>query len=223
MKNPRARTQSVLAWLVAILVPAALLLTSVRLLLTPAFVAIEYRTPGFPEDPYGLTLAQRLEYAPIALNYLLNDEGIDFLAELRFADGSPLFNARELSHMVDVKVLTQRVLAVWYALLVLLIGLGLWAWRADWLPAYRRMLAGGGQMTVFLIGALLLYVALNFQNLFVAFHRVFFEGDTWLFAFSDTLIRLFPLRFWQDVFISLGVMTLLGGSLLWWQGRTVRD
>ncbi len=219
MKAPGSAAQRIIGWLVAILVPAALLLTSVRLLLTPAFVAVEYRLPGFPEDSYGMTFERRLEYAPIALDYLLNDEGIDFLGDLRFADGSPLFNARELSHMVDVKVLTEQVLAVWYGLLVLLIGLGLWAWRADWLSGYRRMLMRGGQITAGLILVLLLYVALSFQQLFVAFHRIFFESDTWLFLFSDTLIRLFPLRFWQDVFIALGLFTLLGAGLLWWQGR----
>jgi integral membrane protein (TIGR01906 family) len=223
MKAPTVSTQRVLGWLVAILVPVALLLTSARLMLTPAFVAVEYRMPGFPEDPYGLTQEQRLEYAPIALEFLLNGEGIDFLADLRFADGSPLFEERELSHMVDVKVLTQQLLAVWYGLLVVLLGLGVWAWRADWLPVYRRMLSRGGQFTAGLILLLLLYVALNFQKLFVAFHRIFFEGDTWLFSFSDTLIRLFPMRFWQDVFIFLGLVTLLGAGLLWWQGRAVRD
>jgi uncharacterized membrane protein len=51
--------------------------------------------------------------------------------------------------------------------------------------------------------------------LFTAFHAVFFEGDTWLFQFSDSLIRMFPLRFFQDVFIILGVLTLLGGVGLW--------
>jgi integral membrane protein (TIGR01906 family) len=223
MKAPTLSTQRLLGWLVAILVPVALLLTSARLMLTPAFVAVEYRMPGFPGDPYGLTLEQRLEYAPIALEFLLNDEGIDFLADLRFADGSPLFEERELSHMVDVKVLTQQLLTVWYGILVLLLGVGVWAWQADWLPVYRRMLSCGGQFTAGLILLLLLYVALNFQKLFVAFHRIFFEGDTWLFSFSDTLIRLFPMRFWQDVFIFLGVVTLLGAGLLWWQGSAVRD
>lgn len=223
MKAPNTTAQQIIRWLVAILVPVALLLTSVRLLLTPAFVAIEYRMPGFPEDPYGLTLEQRLEYAPIALDYLLNDEGIDFLGDLRFDDGRPLYNERELSHMLDVKVLTQQVLDVGLLVVVVLLGLGVWAWRAAWLPSYRRMLAQGGRITVYLIAALLLYVALNFRQLFTNFHRIFFEGDTWLFSFLDTLIRLFPMRFWQDVFIALGLFTLLGAGLLWWQARNLAD
>lgn len=223
MRAPSQGLQSVLAWLVALLVPVALLLSATRLLMTPAFVHLEYRTPGFPEDPYGLTLEERLRYAPLALDYLLNDEGIEFLADLQFEDGEPLFNERELRHMRDVKVLAQQVLAVWAGMLLVLIGLGVWAWRSGWLPAYRRMLARGGQVAVYLVLALLLYTAINFRRLFTLFHNVFFEGDTWLFAFSDTLIRLFPTRFWQDVFIALGLLTLLGGVLLWRQGRHIGD
>ena len=63
-----------LMWLVAILVPVILILTSVRLLLTPVFVQVEYRTPNFPPDPYGFTQQDRLYWSQIALEYLLNDE-----------------------------------------------------------------------------------------------------------------------------------------------------
>lgn len=38
------------------------------------------------------------------MNYLTNDEGIEFLGDLKFPDGSPVYNERELHHMVDVKV-----------------------------------------------------------------------------------------------------------------------
>lgn len=44
-------------------------------------------------------------------------------------------------------------------------------------------------------------MALNWGDFFTTFHRIFFEGDTWTFPLSDTLIRLFPMRFWIDVAI----------------------
>jgi uncharacterized membrane protein len=43
---------------------------------------------------------------------------------------------------------------------------------------------------------------------------MFFEGDTWLFLYSDTLIRLFPERFWLTAFIGIGAGTLLLAGLL---------
>ena len=66
-----------------------------------------------------------------------------------------------------------------------------------------------------MLGALLLLMALSFDFIFTEFHHLFFEGDSWLFLYSDTLIRLFPERFWMDAFIIVGLFTLAGGLGLW--------
>ena len=79
---------------------------------------------------------------------------------------------------------------------------------------YRRGLALGGWLTVGLIVAILMGVALSFNSLFTEFHRIFFTGDTWIFLYSDTLIRLFPIRFWQDGFILMGCFSLVSGVAL---------
>jgi integral membrane protein (TIGR01906 family) len=207
--------QRVLGWLISLVVPIVLVMTAVRLLLMPVFVNVEYHMPGFPEDSYGMTTEQRLTYAPLALDYLLNDEDVSFLGDQRFGDGTPLYNERELEHMEDVKELTKAVLNVWLLLLAIIMGVGAAAWRFGYGKLFAGWLSRGGKWTVGLIVALLIFIALSFDALFTGFHRVFFEGDTWLFLYSDTLIRLFPMRFWQDVFIALGVLTLGGGAALW--------
>ena len=171
--------------------------------------------PNFPEDIYGMTQAERLKWAPVALDYLLNDEDISFLGELTFDDSSPMFNERELRHMVDVKVLTSAVINVWYVILGLMFATGIWAWRGNWVIDFRSAFARGGLLTMALIGALILILLINFRQLFTAFHRIFFEGDSWLFLFSDTLIRLFPMRFWQDAFILVGAFAFIGGFASW--------
>jgi len=204
-----------LGYLVIILVPLVLILTSVRLLLTDQYVTIEYHLPGFPDDQYGLTQEQRLEYAPLAMDYLLNDEGISFLGDQRFPDGTPLYNERELSHMADVKALTQVILKVWLLATALLVAIAAAAWRFKWWDEFRVWLGRGGKVTVILILVLLVFIAVSFDALFVEFHHIFFQGDSWLFLYTDTLIRLFPMRFWQDVFIALALFSLLGGAALW--------
>jgi len=57
----------------------------------------------------------------------------------------------------------------------------------------------------------------SFDAFFVLFHRVFFQGDTWLFAYSDTLIQLFPVNLWMDAtagmaVLAIGASVLLGGA-----------
>ena len=190
-----------------------LILTSVRILLTPVFVQIEYRTPNFPPDPYGFTQEDRLRWAPYAVNYLLNDADISYLGDLKFEDGSPLYNERELSHMHDVKLVTQGALKVWYVAVLLLVGLGVWAWYGKWWQAYRQGLRRGGWLMIGLVIAIGLFGALAFWQFFTLFHSLFFEGDSWMFLYSDTLIRLFPLQFWQDAFLWAGVISV-GGALV---------
>src|SRR5688572_31322162 len=93
----------ILSHLVSILVPLTLIGIALRLLLTPLYYTVEYNMPYFPVDEYGFTKEDRLRWAPFAVKYLVNDADISYLGNLKFEDGSPLFNERELSHMEDRK------------------------------------------------------------------------------------------------------------------------
>jgi integral membrane protein (TIGR01906 family) len=204
----------ILSWVVTLLVPAALCMTAVRAMMTPLYLQFEYNSPGFPSDPYGFTKADRLYWSNIALDYLLNNAGISFLGDLRFKNGSPVYNERELRHMVDVKNTVKGALTVWVASLALLVVLGVWAWRGGWMDAFRSGMVRGGWLTVILLLGILLFVLFGFGIFFVLFHDVFFQPGTWMFLYSDTLIRLFPERFWRDIFIIVGLLTIAGAMLV---------
>jgi integral membrane protein (TIGR01906 family) len=92
--------------------------------------------------------------------------------------------------------------------------MGIWARRGEWWRLYRTAVSRGGWLTVGIIAAILLAIMINFNTFFVYFHRVFFEGDTWMFRYTDSLIRLFPMRFWQDAFIIVGGLAAISGSAL---------
>jgi integral membrane protein (TIGR01906 family) len=212
---------TILSSLVALLVPIALIGLGLRVLLTPVFLQIEYNMPYFPPDEYGFTKEDRLKWAPYALDYLVNNEDISYLGDLKFEDGTQLYNERELSHMDDVKRVTQGALRVWYGSLALLALLGVWAWFGEWWQAYRLGVMRGGWLMIGLavtVGLIVVVgIAVNpdiFWSFFSGFHSLFFEGDSWLFLYSDTLIRLFPIRFWQDAFLMAAVIALGGGVAL---------
>jgi integral membrane protein (TIGR01906 family) len=212
---------SILSWLVSVLIPLVLIGLAIRVLLSPVFYRVEYNMPYFPADEYGFTKEDRLKWAPYAIDYLVNSADTSYLGDLTFDDGAPLYNERELSHMDDVKLVTQGALRVWYLSLALLAALGVWAWFGKWWQAYLLGLMRGGWLMVGLavtIGLIVVVgIAINpsvFDTLFVLFHSLFFEGDSWLFLYSDTLIRLFPIRFWQDAFLWTAVIALGGGVAL---------
>lgn len=208
------RIYIILSWLVAVLVPVALVLTSVRLMFLDTYLQLEYNAKSFPADGYGFNAQERLYWSKIARDYLLNSADIPFLGDLRFPDGALVYNQRELGHMVDVKNTVKAAFSVWYASLILLAGLGVWAWLGRWGREYKRGLGRGGWLTVILLGLIILLVVLSFGVFFVAFHNVFFDPGTWTFEFSDTLIRLFPERFWRDMFLAVGGLSALGGLIL---------
>ena len=205
---------SIFSWLVTLLVPLALAFLGLRLMLTHAFLQVEYRMPGFPADTYGFNQGDRLHWAPFAVDYLLNNADISYLGDLTFESGNPLFNDRELSHMHDVKNVVKPSLLIGYASWVVLLALALWAWFGLWKAQYLGGLKRGGWLTVGLVVVIGVFGATSFDAFFTAFHALFFVGNSWQFYYSDTLIRLFPLRFWSDAFLFAGVLALAVGLAL---------
>ncbi len=203
---------STLTWLITLLIPFALIFLGIRLLLTHVFLEVEYHLPGFPPDEYGFTLQDRLHWSRVSVDYLLNQARINFLGDLTFPDGTSLFNGRELHHMLDVKNVLQPAIEIGYFVWFFILAIGLWARWGGWWREYVGGVRRGGWLTVGLVGVIGIFASVSFWQFFMAFHSLFFSGDSWLFNYWDTLIRLFPIRFWQDTVIML-VSIALGGGL----------
>ncbi len=208
--------------LLVLSVPVFLLLTNLYIFMTPTFLRYEYGKANFPPSP-GFTDEERLMVADTAITYLRSDAGIELLGDLEGEDG-PLFREKELAHMVDVKVVTRQAFLA-HGLLGLLIAgaLGILLVVRDAQPRISLSLFQGSLLTIALLLALVVLVYLSFDWFFTRFHLVFFEGDSWIFNLSDTLIRLFPTRFWYDAASLWGVLTLVEAVILgivaWLSGR----
>lgn len=199
--------------LISIIVPLLLMMTSIRILLNPFFLDYEYNLPNFPADEFGFSKADRLHWGKLSLDYLTNSTGPEFLADLKFEDGDPIYNERELSHMLDVKNLVQLMIKIMLPMAGFLVLAWVFAWRLGWIPQFWKSISQGGWLTLGLIGLVLIGTVINFDAIFTTFHRLFFTGNTWLFYFDDTLIRLFPEKLWSDAFTFMGVFTLAGGVI----------
>lgn len=208
--------------LLVLSIPVFLLLTNLYAFMSPAFLRYEYGKASFPPSP-GFTDEQRLMVADRAVTYLRSDAGIELLGDLEGEDG-PLFREKELVHMADVKVVTrQAFLAHGLLGLLMAVSLGVLLILRDARPQVSISLLQGSLLTIALLVTLVALVYLNFDWFFTQFHLAFFEGDSWIFDFSDTLIRLFPTRFWFDAASLWGVLTLVEAVILgvvaWLSGR----
>jgi integral membrane protein (TIGR01906 family) len=211
------------AGIVTLGVPLLLILGSVRLAMTPQFLAFEYHRPDMHEDPYGFTLEDRLRWGPLGIEYLVTDADISLLGNLQFENGNPMFSERELKHMVDVKVVTRAAFFVLAAALVIVPLSALYLWRSGRRNVLREAVMRGAVFTLGGIVAVVFGAVVAWDMFFSLFHRLFFADGTWVFYTSDTLIRLYPEKFWFDTAIIIGGL-VIGGSflmlvLMWWSWR----
>lgn len=208
----------VLKVFLALLIPILIVLGVVRLVATEPYLAFEYNKTNFPEDPFGFTRSQRLDHAAATLQFVTQNQPLANLGELDH-EGVPLYNARELSHMQDVQNVYQAAWRVWQVALSLAVlsGLAL-AWREESRPALASAIRSGGAITVGIVVVIGLAAIVAWQAWFVLFHQVFFAAGSWTFNYSDTLIRLFPEKFWYDTALTITNLSPLAGVLVWWIG-----
>ena len=187
-------------YLLVLALPVFLLVADVRIATGHWFVHWEYGKASFPPDPYGLSTAERTRLAATCVDYLATDADISLLAGLRLPGGEPAFNERELRHMFDVQVVYGHLMTVCIVAALVLAG-GMIALLNSGRSRRRApaALLSSSLLTLGLLGTVGAYMVLSWNEFFTTFHSIFFEGGTWLFDYSDTLIRLFPVRFWMDV------------------------
>lgn len=200
--------------LVIVLLPFFLLLSSARVVMTQAYVRWEYGRPDFPPatrmDP-----RERLINALTSLDFVTGAASEADFRALRVR-GAPAWNEREVKHMVDVRVVIRNIFTFYLVAGVLLLA-GLLVLRGR---RAARTLQLGSLFTVVLLAGLGIFAAVSFDQFFTLFHGLFFEGDTWIFSYEDTLIQLFPLPFWYDAALiivgsTIGLALLIAAFAAW--------
>lgn len=225
MADPRL-LRFIVRWYFALAVPCLLASAGARLLLSEQFLQLAYQRPGFPNDIYGFTLEDRLQYGPFAIEYLFNGEAIDYLAALRLpvdkcwntdtgAADCALFSERELSHMADVKRLTTSIFALAAISLFFgaMIAIGS-RYNARLQSDIRVGLRRGCLFTLFALLSLAVLTATSWDMAFDIFHKLFFAEGTWRFPFSDSLIRLYPEQLFAEATFALAAFTFFFASLI---------
>lgn len=216
-----------LRWLVIVLIPFMLTLITVRFL-------ISWDSPSYPEfeygriesDRFGFSDDDRLGLATATLEYLRDSrpaaEAIILLEELRLPGSEdPLYNQREIGHMIDVKKLVDSFnVLMWVISALVIIDLGfLLILEKSRIEGYKAIYSGG-LLTVSILLIMLVLIVAAWGLVFTQFHELLFPPDTWTFYYSDSLIRLFPEQFWFDfgliwagsIFIE-GLILVLVGAL----------
>jgi integral membrane protein (TIGR01906 family) len=124
--------------------------------------------------------------------------------------------------MRDVKVLMQGVARVQEVAFVYVAAyvcfVVLWA-RERSLRRFARLAMVAGLVTCGLLGFAAFSMLVGFEQLFLQFHLLSFSNDLWqLNPATDRLIQMFPLGFWFQVSLAIGVFTILEGAAIAFAG-----
>jgi integral membrane protein (TIGR01906 family) len=211
----------IIRWLVVIATPLLLTTLTVRVLISwnsPSYPAWEYQR--IAPDRFGFTPDERLALAEATLDYLQRPEPasevIYLLEDLRLpGTDDPVYNPAEIGHMLDVKNVADAFQTGMWVLLVVFVGglIFLFA-RKETRPDGAKALLQGGVFTVTAVILIMIFIGIGWGLFFTLFHNIFFDAGTWTFAYSDSLIRLFPEQFWFDfALIWTGSILALGAII----------
>ncbi len=127
-----------------------------------------------------------------------------------------LFNQREILHMADVRDLFRLIYRIHEFALVYVVAYvaAVYLWSRE--RSLRRLAREGitaGIATVGILGVAAVGVMLGFDALFEQFHLLSFSNDFWqLDPRTDRLVQMFPMGFWFDVTLAVGVLSLIEGG-----------
>jgi len=132
-------------------------------------------------------------------------------------DGTPVLSERERAHMADVRTVFR---GLWVLAIASVVVLLIASRQRDRTAMWRAVRGGALGLTigVVILGAIALVA---FDQLFEAFHEVFFPPGSFLFdPRTDRLVQLFPFQFWQETAIVVGIVIIaIALGVAWFAGR----
>jgi integral membrane protein (TIGR01906 family) len=185
------RYASLLSWVIIVLMPFFIILTPLYIFMTEGFAQFEYSQPGFPPSER-FTADARYYNSIQTIRYVWGQISLTDLNNLG------VYNTREIKHLVDVQNVARGALT-FHAIsgLLLLLALAVLARSPSTRIHAARALLTGAAATLVVIAAIGIFSVVAFDQFFVLFHHVFFEGDSWLFNYTDSLIQFYPEPFWE--------------------------
>jgi integral membrane protein (TIGR01906 family) len=145
-------------------------------------------------------------YSQLPSAYELKSQILDFFDHN--TDLSDSFPKKEKQHMTDVRNLIDKAKILWNVLaLINLTFFSLILLLDKSKNRFRFLILNG---IIFLIIPLILFF-INFSDLFIKFHYIFFPNGNWAFPESSILITLFPESFFFHASILILSQTIIIG------------
>jgi len=159
------------------------------------------KVSGLPEDEYpemGRMIADYLTGKRLDFQYTYEDEDKKEIT---------CFQPHEAAHMADCRGLIRTAgILRWVLFAAALVFFAAGIFLREHRKKFLTGIVMGFAAAAAVFGAVLLWGLINFDGLFITFHKAVFNNDGWLLnPETDMLIRLMPTPF----FVSMGIRVLL--------------
>ncbi|AAC07797.1 TIGR01906 family membrane protein [Aquifex aeolicus] len=203
--------RKLISLILVIIFPYISLGLSARIAFSEKFIEWEYSRKNFPEDRWGMEKEERLKLAKLGLKAVISDKGMEEFKKARLKNGKRAFTDREVKHMEDVKRFLSFFFPSVYVLSIIWIA-GVFLLRSF------DVLIWSGIFNSLLLLFLGILTFTNYEKAFELFHNVVFDPYSWKFRYSDTLIRIYPMKFWYDGTLFVAILSFLFGILVLFTG-----
>lgn len=208
----RGLLRTIVIGIFVLALPIALVTTVVRVTISEQAV-YDYAVRNYgAERTTGIPESELIRANGEIHDYLVDSTTPPLAPQVTNRDGEAvsLFNAKEISHMADVRSLVQFMfqvqmisLAIVLALAVVMIAL----WPARVLAAATLW---AGLLTTSVLAVVGALAMTGFDAAWSQFHQIAFTNSLWqLNPLTDHLIQMYPEAFWQDVSTAIGLLLLV--------------
>ena len=145
------------------------------------------------------------------------DEFVQITVTTEEGDELDLFTEREVLHLGEVKGLiglSYHLQEATFGCIAAVIVAGLIWQRRRFSLRLAKLSFLGAALTIALLIILGIVALINFNWLFLEFHRLFFSSDYWILQPTDYLLRLFPQGFFSDATLFIAGATIVEALII---------
>jgi len=198
-------------------IPVALITTNIRVAISQQSV-YDYSVREYgAASVSGIPESELIRANDEIESYLTSSGGGPLAISVRGEDGGlePLFNAREVAHMADVRDLVRTMFIVQIIAVAAILALAVMILVLSPPRALAAAALYGSLLTGAVLGIAGILAISGFDAAWSQFHVFAFTNDLWqLDPDRDHLIQMFPETFWQEVTTLIGAVTALEALLI---------
>ena len=213
---------AVFGWIVSVAVALLLVTSAVRISANSLWLYEQLFERNDVSQRTGISMVSLRDIGGQIQDYFGSDtEPLEVRAVINGVDTS-LFGDDEAAHMADVKQLFVKAYLVqtFSALAAFVISLvTVYRFRRTGLIPVAAWLKRGALLVTGAIAIVGVASAFAFNQVFLLFHYIGFPQGNFTFSTRDDyLVRIFPNGFWSDITVVIGVLTVLGASIVYAAG-----